>query len=257
MSLENTLKLIKQFKPFAEEDVSSGPPETLSGRRGRKAQAIEQMKRLKREYKSDLLSTARFIVISGGSKDEFTQIATENFYCFSSDPEEFYKDLINRIPPTLYLGKEEITNVFDITGRHLEDKMVELDISEYNQLFYKQEFSKKIEKTEDFLEMVKKVVNKQIGAEIVGIQAVASLVDKAIEKDHDGKITPILLPTLDEQLIADLMKDLERLTSRVYLVSAGRSSKFLKSFEGVFPVKEVTKESVDETLKSIMKATRK
>ena len=55
MNLPEILKEMKTLNGFATEDVNSGPIETLSGRRGRKNQAIERLKLLKREYTKGLL----------------------------------------------------------------------------------------------------------------------------------------------------------------------------------------------------------
>ena len=256
MSLATVLQEIKQIKPFAEEDISSGPMETLNSRRGRQKQAKETLKRLKKEYMAELLSTAVFVVSSGLGKDSFASVAVESFNCFSADPEEFYKDLVNRVPPVLYLNKEGI-NAFDVLGRHLEDKMLELDIREYNQLITKQEYSKKVESKEEFIELVKQAINKQIGAEIVGIQSVTSLIDTALDKGHSGRTTPIILSTNDEKLALDLIRDLERLTKRVFLVITGKSSKSLKSVEEAIILKEANKETVEQALITIQKSLKK
>lgn len=252
MSLTTVLEKIKTLTPFAKEDVTEGPSETLNARRGRKTQAIEQLKLLRREYTTDLLRTSLFIVVSGVGRTAFTE-ESEKFGCFPSNPEDFYADLANRVPAQLYLGKEGVSNVFDVLGRHLEDKMMELGLQEYNQLIFKQHMRANIATKEDFLNLVKMAVNEQIGAEIVGIQAINALVDKAIEKNHNAKFTPVVLSTGDEQLALDLVRDLGRLTSRVFLVAAGKSSKTLRAVEGVVSMKEINAETVEATLKDISK----
>lgn len=257
MSLTQVLEEIKTLKPFAEEDVNSGPVETLSGRRGRRNQAIERLKQLKRQYSKDLLSTAIFIVSTGKNREELEKLATGSFGCFSTDPEEFYNDVSGRVPQSLYLGKESISSIFDVLGRHLEDKMNELDIREYNQLLYKSPYAKKINSTKEFTDLVKKAINQQIGAEIVGVQAVTSLTDVAIEKGHIKEPTPIILSTGDEQLAVDLVKDLVRLTPRVFLLITGESSDSLKSKDGAIILEEVTKDSVRKTILDIKKSLKR
>lgn len=257
MSLQTVLEEIKKLKPFAEEDVDAGPVDTLSGRRGRKHQAQERLKVLRREYITDLMKSSVFIVASGVGRDEFAKIATENFGFFSADPEEFYRDLASRISPSLYSGKESVSNIFDVLGRYLEDKAMELGIIGYPQLIFKQQYRKAINSAAEFQELVKQAVNEQLGTEIVGIQAVNSLVDKAIAKGHSDKITPIVLATGDEQLALDLVKDLERLTSRVFLTVTGKASKGLKAVEGVLTLKEATPETVEQTLTTIKKSLKK
>lgn len=257
MSLQSTLAEIKKVKAFAEEDTNSGPVETLNARRGRKNQAIEQLKRLKREYKTDLIQSAVFIVSTGSGRDEFTKTATEEFKLFSADSEEFYKDLSGRVAPALYIGKSGVSNIFDVLGRHLEDKMNELDINEYNQLLFKAPYGKQINSTEEFTQLVKQAVNSQIGAEIAGIQAINSLVDIAIEKDHADKITPIVLTTSDEQFAQDMLRDFGRLTTRVFLAVTGKGNKTLKSVDGALLLKDASKESVEAALKEMRKNLKK
>jgi hypothetical protein len=44
MSLQTVLAEIKKVKVFADEDTSTGEASTLNARRGRKNQAVEQLK---------------------------------------------------------------------------------------------------------------------------------------------------------------------------------------------------------------------
>lgn len=262
MSLENVLKEINTYKPFAEENVEDGPMETLNGRRGRKHQAIEQLKVLKTQYRLDLLRSAVFIIVAGTQRSEFETIATgEGFKLFAADPEQFYSDLANRVAPSLYLGKEGVSNLFDVLGRHLEDKMGELDANAYNQLIFKEKYLKPVSTAAEFVSVVKEAINEQIGAEIVGIQAVTSILDDAISRNHTGKTTSILLSTSDEKLAQDLLKDLGSRGNKVILVLAGKSTKSLSSYNGelvnVIKVKEVNEESVKSTLDSIKTQLKK
>lgn len=257
MSLSSVLEEIKKIKPFVDEDVDSGPVETLQARRGRKKQAIESMKRLRREYGQDLLRSSMFLVVVGGSKDDFVNITSEKYQVMSTDPETFYKDLSNRVPSVLYLGKETISSTFSVLTRHLEDKANELDLSSYPQVIYKNTYGEKINSEEEFKDLVKKIINEQMGSEIVGIQAISSLIDTAIEKNHKNKVTPITLATNDVELASYLMKDLSRVSTRVMLVVAGKANKSVrelaKSEGNVLTLKEVNEETVKEALNKLKK----
>ena len=256
MSLHKIVEEIKKVRVFANEDVSSGPSETLNGRRGRKAQAIEQLKRLKRDYKKELLRSAVFIVSTGEDQDKFSQAATDDFACFAADSDEFYKDLAGRVPPTLYLGKEGVSNVFDVLGRHLEDKMMELDINEYNQLIFKAHHAQVVKSADEFTQVIKDAINQQIGSEIVGIQAIQSLLDKAVEKNHAAQITPVVLNTKDENFALSLMKDLQRLNPKVFLVVSGNASAEIKAVEDAQVLDEASKKNVGAVLTKIKKSLK-
>lgn len=256
MSLQSVLAEIKKVKEFADEDTNVGAPETLNARRGRKAQAIEQLKRLKRDYRQQLMQNTVFVIATGAGRDEFTKFA-EDFGMFSVDPEAFYKDLASRVPEVLYKGKEGVSNIFDVLGRHLEDKMMELDVNSYNQLLFKQGYAKQVNSVEEFTQLVKTAINQQIGSEIVGIQAVASLTDLAIEKNHQDKIIPVILSTGDEGFALQLLGDLGRLSTKAFLAVTGEASDKLKSVDEAIILSEATKTAVSTTLKNIKKNLKK
>jgi hypothetical protein len=256
MSLETVLKEIKQVKPFAEENVETGALETLNGRRGRKRQAQDRLNLLREDYIAELMRSAVFILVSGSSRDEFTALAKE-FHSFVADPESFYRDLASRVAPVLYEGKTAVANMFDVLGRHLEDKANELNIVGYPQLIFKDTYQRNIKDSEDFVALVKSAINEQVGGEIAGIQAVRSIADEAIEKGHASRVTPIVLNSGDDRLTVDLLDALTRLSPRVFLVVAGKCSKAMRSIDGAFVLKEVNKENVEQTLTTINKLVRK
>jgi hypothetical protein len=81
--------------------------------------------------------------------------------------------------------------------------------------------------------------------------------DTAIERDHSAKTTSIVLSTADEVLVTELMRDLGRLSPRVFLVVAGKTSKAIRAIDGALSVKEPTNESVAGVLKEIKNSIRK
>lgn len=255
MSLSKVIEEIKKVKPFVDEDVESGPRETLAGRRGRKAQAIERMQTLKFEYRQELIQSAVFIIVTGDKRNELTAIATDNFKCFSSDPNALYEDLANRITPAAKQGNASVTALFDILGRHLEDKARELGIIGYPQMIFRQEYQVNIRDDKDLVNLVKRAINDQVGSEMVGLQSIVSMVDNAIEKEHNAKITPIILSTDEPEFALDLDATLGRLNPRgVFLILAGKSAKankVLKTFPGIISIKEPTNETVEQALKTI------
>src|ERR1035437_435955 len=134
MSLSKGIEESKKDRVFAEENVEEGAIETLNGRRGRKNQAVERLKTLKLTYRQDLMESAAFIVVTGDKREEFETLARDSFACFSANPNALYEDLANRIPEALYHGKESASGIFDVLGRHLEDKARELGIIGYPQM---------------------------------------------------------------------------------------------------------------------------
>jgi hypothetical protein len=255
MSILEKMNEIKKLRPLADEDVDSGPVQTLSARRGRKAQAKERLKSLTDEYSKELLNSALFIVVSGENREDFITEGSK-FGCFSVDSEEFYKDLASRIPASLYLGKSTVSNVFDILGRHLEDKMSELGVVGYPQLLFKQEYAQQLNSKDEFTNLVKRAINDQLGSEIVGLQSIRSLVPTFISTDYAEKNTPIILSTGDDKLALSLLKDLKRLTSKVFLVTVGEASDKLKN-ENSIQLKEANNKSINQAMKLIKNSIKK
>jgi hypothetical protein len=266
MSLSNILKEIAVNRPTAAMDVTLGTPGTYGGRVGLKRAATEALKRLKLQYRNELMESAVFIVVTGSDRDSFTSLASaDTFECFSADPEEFYKDLASRINPTLF-GREGVRNLFNIAGNVLEDKCLELDIGSYNMLRFNEKYNSAVNKVEDFLPLIRNAINDQVGPEIVGINALHSIVDRAINKSHSASVTPVVLNTTDEKFALDLYKNLPELVkqgpltagqlqakrkNKAFLVVAGKASKALRSTEGAVLVKSVSEESVGEALTAI------
>lgn len=255
MSLNTVLEEIKITKPAAEQDLEGLPLETLRAHQGRKSQAVERLKVLKRDYRKSLLQSAAFIVVTGEKRNEFASTAVEQFKCFSANPDAFYEDLAGRIPPVLYEGKSDPQNLFDILGRHLEDKAHELDLSEYTQLTFRQEYRGNISSKKELTAMIRVAINEQMGAEIVGIQAATSLVDTAINANHGKGITPIILVTDSDSFAIELrdalINDLRPSARGAFLVVAGKGTKALKAASGVLNVKDPTPEAVESTLTTV------
>lgn len=254
MTLNELLTQIKKVQPLSEEDAETGAAETLNGRRGRKAQAIEELGRLKRAYTNELMRTALFVVVVGDKREEFISLAVDNFKCFSTDPEEYFSKLVSKISPALYLGKESIANIFDIVGRHIEDSAEELGIVGYPQLIFRQEYQRTLASKEQFQSLIKQAIVNQIGGELVGIQAANSLTDTAIEKGFSAKTVPVLLPATDERFGNKISQDLERISTRVFLVRAG-NTQFPAAYDLDLP--EVSKEEVKKALKTISNSLKK
>lgn len=251
MSLSTILKEIETNRPQAEADVSMGSPDTYGGRLGLKRAATEALKRLRLQYRNELMTSTVFIVVTGSGKDSFATTASgETFGCFSTDPDDFYKDLSSRINPSLF-GREGVRQLFNIAGNILEDKALELDIGSYPMLQFSDKYNTAVNTVEDFVPLVKRAINDQVGSEIVGINAINSIVDKAIAKSHSASVTPVILSTEDERFALDLQKNLKRLTSKVFLVVTGKASKELYKTEGAVSVKNVTEDSVGDALAAI------
>jgi hypothetical protein len=257
---------MKLIRPLADEDLDAidmhDPKNyhlinTMGARRGRKNAAVERLKELKTEYSNSLLNGAVFILSVGSEAEAFNEVASTEGNCLSAKAEDIFEDLAGRVHPSLYSGKSTNSNLFDVVGRHLEDKAGELGMTEYPQLMFKDKYSRQIDTQADFAQLLKEAVTEQVGGEIVGITAVRGLTDAAIARNHTQSVTPILLTTKDQKFAVELIKDLERLTPRVYLVVAGEAPKQLISAKGAIALTEVNSKTVKNALKQIKTSLNK
>ena len=253
MSLSTILQEIEKTKPIAELDLTLGNENTFRGREGMKRAAIDKLEQLKTDYKKALVESTFFIILTGANRTLFNEVASNpDFECFSVDPDNFYNDLSSRVDEKLF-GRESTKYLFNIANNALYDKALEIGISRNSltEIKFDERYNTAVKNHQELANLLKLAVNQQIGSEIVGLDALSSIVNKALEKKHASSITAVLLNTGDENFALDLQKNLTRLKTKTFIVVAGKASKTLQNLPGAFHVKNVTEESVGETLKLI------
>ena len=258
MSVSKILEEMERLTRYANEDVETGAPETLNARRGRKRSAEVKLKELADSYTDELIRGAIFVLVAGANGKEFSDaVSSEAFQCFTADPEGLYKDIVDKVPSVLVNGRESTASVFGVISRHLEDQAIALRIRELPQIIFKQQYQRPINSRGELLEITKRIINEQVGAELAGVHAVRSIASAAIAKKHSGERTPLFMHSDDDQLTVDLAKSLTRITPNVFLVVAGKGPKYLKNLDGAILVKEVNNENVEKVLTTIKNSIRK
>lgn len=253
MSLNTILQEIEKTLPQAQMDLTMANESTFRGREGLKRAAVERLEQLKTDYKKALIESTFFIILTGSNRNHFSEVASNpDFECFSVNPDNFYNDLASRVDGKLF-GRESTKYLFNIANNALYDKALEIGISRNSltEIKFDERYNMAVKNHEELANLLKRAVNDQIGSEIVGLDAITSIADRALEKKHAGSITPVLLNTDDENFALDLQKNLTRLKTKTFVVVAGKASKTLQNLPGVLRVKDVTEESVGETLKLI------
>lgn len=251
MNLASIINEIETLKPAAEMDTTAGPPETSVGRVGIKRNAVERTKQLKGDYQTHLKNSSVFIVVVGSTRNAFCEAASEEQYgAFSVDADDLYKSMIAKLNPAVF-GSERTGFIFNALANHLYDRAMELGISSYNHLQYNNRYSAYVTTPEELLPIVRMAVNEQVGSELVGLHSLSLITNLAIAKKHTAEVTPILLNVSDDTFALDLYQNLKRLTSKVFLVASGKTSRELLTTAGAVTVKNVNDESVEKALDSI------
>lgn len=252
-NLQKVLAEIKATLPVASEDLNEDDSTgfaTLSGRRGRKRAAEERLKQLRYDYSILLRESAVFLIVVGSERDALTELLDPAFNCFKANPEELYSDIVGRINESLY-GRDSTSSLFGLASRYLEEKAIDLGVTGMPLMTFKNEYDVPIKNKEDMTSLLKMVINSEVGAELAGVQAVHSVIDAAIAREHSGRTTSIVLNTGDLKLAADLDDALQRLTPRVYTIVAGKLPKGVKANPGSVTIKEINEEKVTAAMESI------
>lgn len=245
--LQILMKDIKETKSMAERKPSEDTRKR-SFELGNIRQAKEKLNRLFMNYRKEILGNSVFLTVTGSQSEEFANIASEEFSCFSFDSEDLYRKLADAVPPQLYQNKEASRNILDHVSNAFEDRAMQIDIIGYNAIIFKKEFRKMLTGKEDLLQLVKKAVNSSVGAEVVGLDAVDKASLLAIDNEFSGKVVPIVLFTKDQELTKELSSALKRINKNVFLVTTGtKIEKSLKDMS-LSSIKSVDKESVEKTL---------
>jgi hypothetical protein len=253
MSIQSIVKQIKEKSVIANDDLKDTTNSTRAMRQGSKKAAQEALVDLRNEYRSLLLSSATYVVLTGPQANELGEVAKEKHLSVNS--EDFYRKLALRIDSRAYMGQLVASSLFNSVGNSLEETAREIGILSYPQLKFKSEYSQVIKSEEQFVEYVKNQVNDSVGTEMVGAYAVSVLMDKALDRPDQSSFTPILITAADENLAVTLAKDLNRLSHNVFVVSGGKSSKTIKNIPNSLSTKEVSPEALELVLEAIKTKT--
>lgn len=251
-SLKQISDEIKKQRNIASMDPGQDP-QTRRVRQGNIMQAKEKLKDLMLSYRKQLLSNAVFIIATGDESEKFANIAEEKYSCFSVNVEDFYQELIAKVPTVLYENKISSGNLFEHIGTALEDKARDLDIVSYPALIFESKYKKQLKDKSDLLALTKSAINDKIGSEIVGIDAMNKISEKVMSSELSGKKIPVVLYTGDQDRIEELAKGLKRsLTRNTFIISAGEVNEKVKtvSFD---TVEKVTQKAVEKTLLNLIK----
>lgn len=245
--LGNILEEIKQNKKIAETDLSKIDPRAYPYKKGQVNSAKNKLEDLYLRYKNEIMKRSVFILTTGEESRTFAELS-EGFSCFTVNADDFYTDIASKVSTDVYMKKNVNASVFDILNNLIEDKMKELDIISYNQLFFSSKYQRMCNSKADFLDVVKRSITDNVGGEVVGLDALEKVCVEAVNKDYKSRLVPIVLHSKDEQLIKQLSSDIIKVNPRVVLVTSGKTK--LKD-KNIIKVKETTEESVGKALKKI------
>lgn len=256
MNLQNLSKQIKEKSLAASDDLKDATNSTRPMREGNKRAAQSALNDLNQEYRRLLLKKASYIVVSGPQAKDLEEAVKGEKLPFIVNPDGFYEELLSKIDERAYMNRTVDGTFFNALSHALEEVSRDMGIQSYPQLLFKAEYAQVISNKNQVTDILKKVINTDVGGELLGIYAVHKILDRAIASTTEDSFSPIILTAEDTGLAISLSNDLRRLSNNVFLVSVGKNiPKSLKSALNSLTIKEANKETVDELLQAIRSRT--
>lgn len=245
MTFEKLVEEIKENKIFADEEITGDFPKTYLSRLGRKEAAKNRLNELYLLYKNELKGRFLSVLVTGSKAEEFTKIAVDTGNMVEANADSLYIDLTNRINPVYYSGTESSASIVENLSRHLFDKARELDVSEYNELFYKSKYAKHISSKEQMLAFTKELINAEVGSELAAADVLEQVTQKAFKSFFGGKVLPVVVLLKDSSLKDEMANGL-KILGKVFTVNAEGTEK-----NADFNLEKTDQKSVISVLKQI------
>lgn len=253
MSLKHivdTIEAKKQVIAMEKDIINIEDPTAQRMKLGHVKRAKEDMKQLFMDYRKELQKAAAFIVVSGDKSDKFAATAEKDFGCFSIGADEFYENIASQVPEVLYRGKTANQALFEHLMARFEDRALNIDIIGYTPMLFESKYKIVLKDKAEMITLFKRAFNEKVGSEVVGLDAIDRVAEKAVNENFSGKTAPIVLYSSDESLVSDLLINLGKLTPKVFLVTTGEADEKLTN-KSTSTAKSATKKQVEESLLKI------
>ena len=247
-------EIIKEFKKELEitkTPLDNVPATAYAGRKGKVRRAKENILLLKERYLNSVRSSSIFILNVGENKEEFTNIAKEEFGCFCLDSDQMFHELVSDLDEQLFKGKQVSAAIFDIVGRKIEDVALDMGIQSYPFMNFEGKYKVKVNTREELMKVVRRGVCDKIGGELVGLYSTYKVAQQALDELYDAKIVPIVL-SVDEDRVLELAKDLNFIFRNVFIVNNGVQDEKIAN-KSIAALDKVNKTNIQKTLKEIKK----
>ena len=250
--LDQLLETIEKKRAVADRDpVVNGA--TYRVQVGKIKKAKEDLKDLFLDYRRIVQDRAAFIVVTGDKSQDFSEISSTDFGCFSVDADDFYNVITNKISPRLYEKTAASGNLFDNVSAAFEDVAGDIGIIGFPAFLFDSKYKKMLENKEDMVKLIKRAFNDKIGAEVNGLYMVNKVSKEAFDNRFSSKVIPVVIYAKDEELALELalgLNGLRRISQDVFLITAGKTEVDMKN-KTLNSLKTINEKTVEQTLTKI------
>jgi hypothetical protein len=217
---------------------------TMSTQLGNIKRAEENINELYLSLRNEVMTNGIVILVSGSGSEKFAKIAEENYACFSFDAKDFFRHVSSYVDD-VYLNNTITSSVFDIAMGAMSDLSHEIGILGYNYLQFKNEDARQVKNREEFVDLLANAFSREIGSEVVILDAIHKTAKKIMDGDFEGSKVPLILYSKDDKIIESLNKDSKNVTKNVFLIKTTKTVKESDVENNLIKIKEqLQKENV-------------
>lgn len=226
---------------------------TAQMRVANKKQAKIKLEDLFLKLQKEVLNSSAVMVISGPKAKELAETAEKEFDVYTFDANELTKSIAKEIPPTNYMGRALNPSTVDIASALLETVAMNIGVSSYNPLIWRNSMAGSVIKSQEDLEAeLDRLISDFAGYEIVSAYFINKVASKVIEEDYQGSTVPVMITVEDETKAKKITEQTKRLTSKTFLITTNEESQN----EALF-CKSGSKNAVKEVLTKVKQSLKK
>ena len=192
---------------------------TMASQLGNIKRAEENLNSLFVELRNEVSKNSIIILVKGSGSKKFGKIADESFGCLSFEADSLFKKIASRVDDS-YLQKTASPSIFDIAMGAMGDIAHEVGILGYNYVQFKSDDAVHLKDRKDLEKLIANAFNREIGAELVVLNAIHESTLKIMESDFEGTKVPLILHSSDSQLIDKIELDAKNLNCSVFVVNS-------------------------------------
>jgi len=216
--IKNIIEQIREQQIVAKKEIVPDG-RTMASQLGNIKRAEENLSSLFVDLRNEVSRNAIIILVKGSGSKKFGKIADEAFGCLSFEADSLFKKIASRVDDS-YLQKTASPGIFDIAMGAMSDLAHEVGILNYNHLQFTNDDATHLKDRKDLEKLIANAFNRDIGAELVVLNAIQESTLKIMESDFEGTKVPLILHSSDPQLIDKIALDAKNLNSNVFVVNS-------------------------------------
>jgi len=192
--LQETVNNIKSLREDADLPVENWDPRTKAGIAMRQRAAAESLPVALEGYKKLLAARMLSILVAGPGAGKFSEIASAEFDCISVPADALYRDLADKVAPSLRTGEQFSIEQVLITNVLLEDVGKKLGIAQMPAPQMTGDLVVEVRDRETLISLIQTAIERAVGGDLNRMYVIDAATTKAANGLYDLPVLPVVLP---------------------------------------------------------------